>query len=405
MGQSLSKFKDFFINILASILLTGMTQIFVYPMLGRYFSASEYGTILTLIGVVNAIGASLGSPLNNTKILMNSLYKHKKYEGDYNLVAIGCIIVSFFSTTIISSVVRQQFTNESIALGIITALVFYRAYYSAGYRIVINYNKVLCSNICGVIGYIVGIILLNITGKWYWIFLCGEAFSCVYITFTSNIVKSPIKRTPLFGKMLERFGCYFVANSFSYGISYMDRFFLYPILGAESVSMYTTASILGKVAGIIMTPISGVLLTYYCKEDNLTIKQFKKRMNIYFVLSIIAYLGIVILGYPILKILYPTLAPMARPYFYVANLGSIVLLLGDTIMPTLLRYAKPFWAPTVQGIFASCYIIVGFIGMKLVGLSGFCYAVLAVNTIRVAILLVVSFVTIKKLNIKEIKND
>lgn len=74
---SQSKFflVDSSLNILASLLLTASTQLFIYPLLSRYYDAYEYGTILTSMGLINAIGVTLGSTINNTRLLAQ-----KKYE-------------------------------------------------------------------------------------------------------------------------------------------------------------------------------------------------------------------------------------------------------------------------------------------------------------------------------------
>ena len=87
-GFRLKKTKDFAINILASVVLTFMTQLVVYPSLGRWLSAAEYGSMLTLIGVINAVGSSFGGALNNARILMDSEYTSEGISGDSNIFAV-----------------------------------------------------------------------------------------------------------------------------------------------------------------------------------------------------------------------------------------------------------------------------------------------------------------------------
>ena len=48
---------------------------------------------------------------------------------------------------------------------------------------------------------------------------------------------------------------------------YLDRLLLLPILGGSAVSVYTVASFAGKSLGVLMTPMAGVLLSYYAQKD------------------------------------------------------------------------------------------------------------------------------------------
>jgi len=396
-----NKLKDFAINITASVLLIGMTQLVVYPLLGRWLSTAEYGTMLTLIGIMNAVGSSFGGALNNAKILLASQYDKEHLSGDSNIFAVFSSIACFIFAFCLSSIIQHKIEPNNALIGIVSMLVFFRAFYSAAFRIKINYKRVLISNLFGVLGYAVGILLVYYSSCWILAFLCGELFPCIYVSNKSFILREPFKTTSLLKQLSTRFGFYFVSNGLTYIITYMDRFFLFPILGSTAVSTYTTASLLGKMAGIALTPITGVLLSYYCKEGNITKKQLGRRLLVFSFISLLVYSIIVAFGYPILVLLYPTLAPLAKPYFYVANLGSIILLLGDSILPTVLRYAKPQWAAIVQATFAIFYILIGIGGMMWNGLFGYCIAVLAVNILRLLMLVAVSFYSIAKGNMTE----
>lgn len=396
--QSFSKIKDFFISICSSVLLTGVTQLAVYPLLGRWLDVNTYGAVLTLIGVVNALGAAFGSSLNNTRILKQCEYDDKKLVGDFNIISVICVFFVFALSSIIVTVILGVYSFESVTLGIVAVCVFFRGYYSANFRIEINYKKYFLSNLFGVIGYIGGLIVTYFTKIWELTFLFGEFGACIYICIVCKMVREPFKRTTLFRSTSVQFICFFFATAVSSVITYLDRFFLYPVLGGESVSIYNTASVLGKVAGIIISPITGVLLTYYCKEKNLTVGDFIKRIALYIFFSAVAYLGIVLIGKPILRFLYPTIASISEPYFYIANLGAVLLLLGNTIMPTLLRYCKAFWQPIIQVAFTSSYIIFCFLGMKKGGLYGFCWSVTIVNMLRVMILIIIALFTLIETN-------
>ena len=85
-------YKDFFINILASGIVTCVLQILIYPMLGQNFNIMDYGLLLTIMGVVNIIASAFGNSLNNTRLLKNNLYKN---PGDFNILLLFSSVFSF----------------------------------------------------------------------------------------------------------------------------------------------------------------------------------------------------------------------------------------------------------------------------------------------------------------------
>lgn len=397
---NISILKDFTLNIIASVILTAATQLIAYPYLSRILSIDKYGLMLTIIGIINAIGVSLGNPLNNTRILLQSEYNHKNLNGDYNIIFSVCVIIDIFIVGIITSLVIKKIDFIIIGYIFVSILVLFRSYFSASYRIIINYKKNLYASIWGFIGYILGILVAYFTGKWIFVFIFGELISCIYIYFTSNIVHDKFEITRLFKKSLNKYTFIMLAAILSTIITYMDRFFIYPLLGSEQVSIYTVASYLGKTAGIVMNPISGVLLTYYAKETKMTINQFYKRIGLFTIFSILIYFIMFVFGVPITRILYPTLVDKVLPFFKIANLGAILFILGNTIQPILLRYCSAKWQPIIQGIYFVLYLLMGIIGMKNYGLMGFCYATLIVNIIRIFLMVLITTFTLYKFNEK-----
>ncbi|WP_291569566.1 lipopolysaccharide biosynthesis protein [Clostridium sp. UBA4548] len=379
--------KDFILNILASLVFTFATQIIAYPYLSRMMSNKEYGLLLTVMGIVNSIGVSLGNPLNNTRILLQPQYEKKGLSGDYNIIFIACILLDIVVVFILSSIVLNKEWLSIIGCIAISVLVLFRAYYSASYRITINYRKNLYLSIFGFLGYIFGIGITYKTGLWIATFLFGELLSCIYIFFTATIIHDRFQITELFNTSLKKYLLIMTAAILSTMMTYMDRFFIYPILGAEQVAIYNVASFLGKTAGIVMNPIAGVLLTYYAKEEEMTISQFYKRTGIFVGFCILFYFGILLFGIPITRILYPTIANSTKRFFAISNLATTVFILGNIIQPTLLRFCSAKWQPIIQGVYFIIYILLGILGMKSYGLVGFCYSVLIANTVKIIMMI------------------
>jgi O-antigen/teichoic acid export membrane protein len=271
---------------------------------------------------------------------------------------------------------------DLVGSAVTAALVLWRAYYSASYRIRIDYRKNLLSSVFSVVGYSLGLALARATGQWTLAFITGELFACAYIAFTGHIVREGTGRTDLMGHTLRKYILLFSGAALGSLSLYMDRLLVYPMLGGTEVSTYTVASFLGKSAGLLMGPIAGVLLTYYAKATTLSRGQFARQVSAMVVTAVSAYALILLIGKPITIALYPTIAASAMPYFAVANLASIAFVAGNMIHPSVLRFCDLKWQPAIQGAYLISYVVLGVLGTHLYGLWGLCWAVLAVNTLR-----------------------
>lgn len=376
--------RDFLLNILGSAIYTLSTQILAYPFISRIVGSDEYGLVLTLMGIANAIGVAIGNPLNNTRILLQKNYSDRSIQGDFNFIFLVGFSVNIVLVSVISSLIIGGFDLNVVYMTFISILILFRSYFTVSYRLVINYRKLLYSNLLGMLGYFLGVFIARLTGVWGFVFIFGELFSGVYIFVTSRhlVFEKPI-RTELFNTTLKKYMLIMSAAFISTLMTYMDRFFIYPFLGGDQVSIYNVASFLGKTGGIILTPIAGVLLTYYANERNLTIQIFIKRLIIFFSSAVLLYIGILMFGRSITALLYPTLYKESIPYFVLANLATTVSILGNTIQPTLLRYCNSGWQPIIQVVYLLSYLIFGVYGMNNYGLIGFCYSVLFSNLIKI----------------------
>lgn len=390
-----SFFKDSFLNIVASLILTFTSQLIVYPYLAKQLSELQYGQILTTMGLINTLGVSLGSSLNNTRLILQAEYDYKKIIGDFNSIFILLSLIGVFSVGLIDSLLINSNIIQLFLYMILVVLTIFKSYFSVEFRLNINYQAILMMNIVGSVGYLIGLYVYSFTDNWVLIFILGELASTVFIVRITSLIKESYKKTDLFrktfGKTLYLLSSALISNS----MTYMDRFIIFPILGAEQVSIYSVASFLGKSLGVIMIPISGVLLTYIVKEDGLTRRKFSKRLILYIILSVVVYVGTIIFGPFVTGFLYPTIIDRAMEYMHVANLAAILQVLGMLIQPILMRYAHSRWILISQVMYLIVYLILAYFGMLYYGLMGFCVAVLLANIFRVTQLALIIYRSLK----------
>lgn len=378
---------DSAINIFATAVLTLTTQLIVYPFLSRNLNAEMYGDFLTVIGIINTIAVSIGNTLNIKRLLVQPVFEKENIVGDTNLIFIKMLVsLSLILSTCFLFIFNYDILT-TLLLVVLGVFISFRAFYVVSFRIKLDYYKLLWTNIFSALGYLVGIIVFPIINSWIIVFLLGELFSVLYILFYSEILREPLIKTKYYKNTFNDYITLLSSSMVGNGSLYLDRFLLNPILGSGQVSIYTVASFLGKSVNLVVSPINSVILSHYAKENGITRTKLYKRLSLYALLYGIIYLGILIIGYPIISILYPTIAPMAKPYFWIANLSTLIMGYGGTVMQMLLKFSYPKWQLVVNISYIIIYVILAILGMSLGGLMGFSISILISNTLRVLLMI------------------
>lgn len=388
---------DFSTNILASMIVTFTMQILIYPFIARSISLDMYGLILTIMGIVNTIVIALGSTLNNIRLIQNQAYNKLGIKGDFNVILIAISFLGAIAALILIIFFRNIGLINLIFLIFTVILGISKSYYLVDYRLNLNFKYNLFCNVTISTGYIVGLLLFYITKIWVLAFLLGEIFGCIFLIFTTKIVKEPMKITVIFKQTLTMYLMFILTGAISTVLTYMDRLIIFPLLGGQAVTTFTVASFFGKSIGLIMTPIAGVLLGYYAHKDfKFTLKLFWS-INILVLIFSAMFFGISsIISSWFTGLLYPKFIEIAKPYILVANLAAIIGMAGSMTQPAVLKFAPIFWQLIIQIIFGIVYITLGIFMLKFHGITGFCISIMLANTVRLILLYVVGHIYVKK---------
>lgn len=389
---------DFIYNIFASAILTGTMQVIVYPLLARWVSMAEYGTIVTAMGLINTVVGGFGTALNNARLIMNTDYSKAGVKGDFNRVLIWFAIISGVILYSLSFFYLKYSTIYSLTIALTSMFMVCRQYFVVDYRLILNFKKILFCNIFGAIGYVIGIGIFY-CGLHIWpiVFMISELCSLVYIMKSSSVWKEPISKTPLFNQMIKRVGILLISVLFANMLTYFDRIFLYPTLGSESVSIYTVASFFGKSLSIVMTPISGVLLGYFAQEGVLIDRKKFLAFDVSIIIISIFFAVCAFIISPIVtSILYPEIFEKAEEYVAIANLAAIIAVSCNLLQPVILKFSPTYFQIVKEGIYAVVYFVLSFVMMKFYGLRGFCVAVLISNLTKYFVVSLMGLLSFKE---------
>lgn len=185
---------DFVLSIFASSLSVFTAQLVIYPILGNRIGETEFGKLLTLMGVVNAISAAFGNTLNNTRLLLQRNYEQKGIQGDFNILFLIVAFLVATSTFFIALLLFSLPIVDSIWLVVIAVLICARSYYAVSFRIVINYFEIFILSLVLSVGYLLGLYISKVVNSWQFCFLTGETFAFVYLLFRAPLFKEGLKK-------------------------------------------------------------------------------------------------------------------------------------------------------------------------------------------------------------------
>lgn len=399
--QFIKKWKnistDFILNIIASFMLTGATQLIVYPMLAYRFSSDVYGEILTIMGIVSIVIVALGNSLDNVRLIVNTDYEKEHVQGDFNVIALSVSFISVIITWITSSAFFGQTPAETILLCIYVAIMTFTTYACVEYRLLLNFKKILICNTLTAVGYIAVVFLLEKIAIWPLPFACAMIVQLVYVLCTTKVYREKWCITPLWKKTLSKYSILIVTGLFSNMLIYMDRLLIYPLLGSDSVSTYSVAAFFGKSLGIVMIPVAGVLLGYFSQSGfQMSVRKFRQINGISLLLGIGFMVLSVVLSPIITKILYPDIYMDAKPYLFMANLGATISVVCSLTQAAVLKFAPTGVQLVKELAYCITYVVTCLLLLEKYGLWGFCIAALVANLVKLVILYVLGEVYLKE---------
>ena len=354
---------DFLYNVIAYAIPVFANQIIIQPTLGKMLSEDVYGSILTLINLINLIPFTVGNTLNNLRLIRNQEYLDKRVNGDFGiLLSIGCFFALFLSTIGFKYFKNSVSSNELLFFIILSAVWFFREYYIVVFRLAIDYKNILFNNLIMGIGYLVGLFFFSIGffgGYWELIYILGQLMSLSFIFWKGNkIFREKLVKTELFSKTLNMAILLLCANFLSSGLSNLDKLFIQPLLGNTAVSIYHASSVFTKIISTCTAPMAMVLLSYLSKKRTLERRTLILTFQLSFFVAICGYLFCVSFGRIFIQLLYPKYYYDAVLYIWITSANTMIALIISMIRPFTMKFCDIKWQ-IVVGILSNVGYFVG----------------------------------------------
>ncbi len=387
-AQAVEIGKNFLLRLATAFLSTGVRQFFTLPVLLAIFGKEVYGTILTINSVANIVEVCLGNTLNNTRLVNNSLYEEKGYEGDFNGFALIAAAIGTVAAVVLPFVFPFLNWATGLMMWLVIVLGIWHSYYTVGLTMRLKFQEAFVHSLFIAAGTLVGVGLTKLTGLWPFAFLMGHVVALILLFIRTPLMREKLRWTPLVKVSAKKWGTLTATSALANAMVYLDRLLLYPVLGAGAVAVYTTASFFGKCVAALIQPASNVFLAYISQKDF----KMSRKIFTYITGASVAFCGVCLLASLLLApwitgLFYPSLLAEAAPFFVLANTAAMIAAAGTMVQAIVLRFCNASKLLYTQIIYSIVYLGGGLLVLAPFGITGFCWVAIAANTVRLLTLI------------------
>lgn len=365
----------------SALLMNGVLQLVVNPVLNRIMGDNQMGFMLYIMGLVAIVCPSVGQALNTSRLVVRRNYDVS--NGDYNVLM---ILLGGIGTIITLVIARSSFQHVPDYIFTIVLLMFtaFRYYGDVEYRLSLKYKNYFHYYAILTGGYLIGLVLYLVTDNWFLVYMTGEIGALLYVAFTGNIFRSFFKTTQYFHKALQRGGFLvmsYLINNISLNI---DRIVLKNMISNEAVTQYYVASLIGKTLVILVAPINTILISYLTKkEDNINKKQYLMLTGAGCVVSIVFFICASIATPIFVKLFYGTdMYQSVKSILILVNITQILNMFSSYLLMIILSYTEEKLQLILQGLYMIGMVILVVAGTYQYGMVGFTVSALIANAVR-----------------------
>jgi len=370
-----SLITGFIQNTAAYALPVFLQQFVVYPLMASKLGAEANGQFLTLIAMNYFVINITVSVLSSIRLLRHAEYAERQEKGDFNLLLLIFAVIN--GVTVIGGTIYyggQSVSPLEVFLSVVVALLFvYQNYIVAQYRIELRFRNILINNLLLCLGYFLGLgVMYFIFPYWQMVFIVPYAITTVYDYTHTDYIKEPIRVTPLFSGTVEKYFVLLSSSLLASMVTYGDRLLLYPLMDGASVSIFTSAQLVGKILQMVATPVSGFLLALLANQKNF---QFRIKWHHPVLCAAVCgacYLGMLVVSRPLIGFLYADWAEQSIQYVSLTAVNGVLHMVGVMLNVFVLRFCNAKWQVVKSAVYLAVYIAISFTLLQFFGLWGFC---------------------------------
>ena len=365
--------EDTALSLLATAIPLLLLQFLFLPKINSIVGEDAYGLIVTLLGFLALLSSTLFGTLNNVRLLVENIYRQENLSGDFNILqsffgVLGSVCVFIIYVVYVPSFDILFF----LYLILVFILMGAEEYYSVGFRLQLNYRRILMQKVLLSIGYAVGYILFFWGGQWIFVYIFGYLFAVIYLFVKTRLLQEPWIITKLWKVTINHEAVLVISALINNVFVYVDKMILYPIYGGIITTTYYVSTLLGKGISLATFPIAGVLLSHFSQKTNLGKHTVKSMIIFGWIAGLAGYAVCLMISRPLLGYLYPSVIDEAMKYVPVTLAGAVIGVQNTMISPVVLKFCRIQRQIAISIVNLIGYIFISMIFLKLWGLMGFC---------------------------------
>lgn len=374
-------FKNFSYNFLSVIIMNVVIQFVVYPVLSAEMGESSFGTMLSLMSIITVFSSSFALALNNTRLVLKNSVVTK--NGDYNTLLVIFATISIIVAIISVSLIDSLTFYSGCFFSLLSVLSLMRGYSDVDFRLELNFKKYFINFIFISVGYLLGVLLFQLTKNWYLVFMLGDICCLIFVFSSGTIYKKPFECSSNRKKVWKTVTPVTVGYMIGNFYVNFDRILLQTILGGAAVTVFYVASLVGKTAGLLTGPLNSVLLaTLADYSGRISTKKFTLLTLISLGLGAALVIICVLVSPFLLQLLYPSVYSQAKSLIFIANMGQCLFFASGLVMSIALRFCSAKLQLIVQTIYGIIFTVLAIPMTFFYGIVGFAYSSAAANFAR-----------------------
>lgn len=380
---------DLIYSVLGLVVMHGVIQFVLYPVLNNDMGAEQFGTVLTLISIISVMGATFGTAANYARMV--SFQKNRAVKGDYNRFLLVVVLLAIPVALIGYMMLGDGIVWHGICYFVLMAVTIIRYYADVEFRLNISYKKFFIYYALIAAGYLVGIVLFKFSGFWAMAMIVGETAAVCFVIIKGNIFTRPVfERSECVQDNLKTFLMLSGTELIAVLILNADRFLLKILVGSTAVTVFYTATLIGKMISLISVPLNSVVIGHLARYKG----ELKKRTFVGICLGSIGLALIInvlctVASYVFVGIMYRDVYEYAKEYFFIANLGQILYFISNTLTVVLLRFAKEKYQLYINVIYLVAFLVVALPMTYVYGIVGLSWALVIVNVLKILAIMMI----------------
>lgn len=366
---------QFIENTMAYALPVFFQQFIVYPLMANKLGAEANGQFLAAIALNYFVINITATVLVNVRLLKSKKYEEAGLKGDFNIFLLFFAVVN--TLVIIGGSIFYAGGTASLpelVMSVAVVLLFvYHDYITVQYRVELRFRNILINNLLICAGYLVGLaVLYFVLPYWQVVFIVPYAMTMVYDLCHTDYIREPLRKTPLFGETAKQYIILLGSSLLGTVVTYGDRLILYPLMDGTSVSVFSSAQLVGKILQMISTPVSSFVLAYLVKGQSTKLKLRVRYLVAAAAACVVLYFGCLVISKPLIGFLYPEWAEQSMQYVTWTAANGVLHMVNILLNVIVLRFCSAKWQVVKSGLYLAAYMLFSFTLLSQFGLGGFC---------------------------------